>query len=492
MKKLNEYEKKKIDDFFAKADVLEILAKMKDAAPEDANTFTGLVISTEHVDRTGDIVRQEGIDTDAYMKNPIILNSHNYYGIENIVGRTTKLYKGLCEGVPATFADGVWAPTEGGEMAKALWDAKCLSAASVGFIPKEFAETDKGGIDYHDITKSELLEYSVVPVPANSWATRQDGMKILTAKGITEAALVMKGFEIDSKREPTGEAQGGDECSMTDGTIGVFAERDGKLVCVPKEEKAITKTTPETGGDNDPLKSSMWEDLKSEHGIHEKAIKSHIKEYTDAVDAEDEKKPADDASDDDKKVFAEASMKALADHEKKLKTVLKAEHERHIKAITECYKSYGKKPDDDSDDQSGQEGQDDSDIDNEKIFAHIKAAAPFLTDEQLALVVKAATEMNDAMHKKLTTLCESIEKGHGMHGEATDIHTKAIDEFKALLAEHEPNEGDESEKSHPEKRSTPAVAADLPDVEIVQLARELNTATREALTRFNHATSRKG
>ena len=263
---------------------------------------------------------------------------------------------------------------------------------------------------------------------------------------------------------------------------------DIKLVCVPKEEKAMTKTKPETGGDNDPSKSSMWEDLKAEHDIHEKAIKSHIKEYTDAIDREKEKKPEDGEEDE----HEEKMVKALADHEKKLKTVLKAEHERHIKAITECYKSYDKKPDDDSDDQSGQEGQNDHDIDNEKMLAYFKAQMPFLSDEQLAIVVSKAAAMNDTMHKKLKTLCESFEEGHASHTEGMEAHTKAIDEFKTLLAEHEPNEGDESEKSHPEKRSTPAVAADLLDEDVVKLARELNTATREALTRFNHAQGRKG
>ena len=301
----------------------------------------------------------------------------------------------------------------------------------------------------------------------------------------------MKGFEIDSKREPTGEAQVGDECSMTDGTIGHSRSVTASSSAFRKR-KAITKTTPETGGDNDPSKSSMWEDLKSEHGIHEKAIKSHIKEYTDAVDAEDEKKPADDPSDDDKKIFAEASMKALADHEKKLKTVLKAEHERHIKAITECYKSYGKKPDDDSDDQSGQEGQDDSDIDNEKIFAHIKAAAPFPHG-------RTACACREGGHGNERRYAQEAHDPLREHREGPrdarrgDRYPHQINRrVQSSAAEHEPNEGDEGEESHPEKRSTPAVAADLPDVEIVQLARELNTATREALTRFNHATSRKG
>ena len=479
-KLINEYEKAKIDAFFELKDVKELLANIKTEDVGDAG-FTRLIISSEHVDRTGEIVRQDGLNSDLYMKNPVILNSHNYYGIENIVGKTTKLYKEVINGVPCTLADGVWAPTEAGQMAKQLWDAKCLSAASVGFIPEEF-DANNASV----ITKWQLLEYSMVPVPANGEAVRDSYKALAEQFGITESAIRMKGFDI--KREPTGEAEEGDECSMTDGTIGVFPKQGGKLVCVPSDAKAI-KTTPETGGDKDPSESSMWEDLKAEHAFHEKAVKSHVEEYVKGAKAEAEKKPEEG---DDETATEEKRLKSLEMHKKKLKAVMKAEHERHIKSIEECIKGYEKKPDDDSDDQSGQENQDDHDVDNEKMVAAVKGAFPDATDEQVKAITKAAATMSDAMHKKLKTLCESIEEGHAMHTEGGEVHTKAIDEFKALLAEHEPSEGDDTPEGDPEKRSTPAVAADLLPEEIVKLARELNTATRDALTRFNHEQSRKG
>jgi hypothetical protein len=243
----------------------------------------------------------------------------------------------------------------------------------------------------------------------------------------------MKGFEI--KKEPTGEAQEGDECSMTDGTIGTFSKQDGKLVCVPSDAKSI-KTTPETGGDKDPSESSMWEDLKTEHAFHEKAVKSHVSEYVKGAQLEAEKKPEDG---DDEAATEEKRLKSLEMHKKKLKAVMKAENERHIKTMDDCIKAYDNKPsDDDSDDQSGQGGDDDNDADNRKSISH------------------------------------------------------AIDELKTLLAAYQPNEGDEAPEGDPKKRSTPAVAADLLPEEVVTLARELNTATRDALTRFNHEKSRKG
>ena len=485
---INEYEKRKIDEFFAKEDVVKLLNDIKGVSDEEDHTFKGLAISTEHVDRMGEIVRQDGIDTDMYMKNPVILNSHNYYGIENIVGATTRLYKGEVDGVKATLADGRFAPTEAGKDAEALWKADCLHAASVGFIPEEFDKDDS-----RIITKSQLLEYSLVPVPANGWATRQETVKILAEKGITYESLRMKGFDI--KREPTGEAEAGDECSMDDGTIGVFGHgNDGKLVCIPKGMPTPEKkTTEETGGKNDPSETSMWEELKSEVEFHHKAMKSHIQECVDCMKSEhgkDEEKEGEDA---DEKTARLLRIKAACEeHEKKLKLVMKAEHERHMKSVVKCYKAYTEKPDDDSDDQSGEHNQNDHDVDNEKAmrallkdYTTTLVSKGSITEAEVdALIQMHLKSIDESTHAKLTALCEKFASGH-------DIHQKAIDEFKSLLAEREPSEGNDTEKSDPEKRSTPEGASEMSAEDIVTLARELNTATRDALTRFNHTKGRK-
>lgn len=251
---------------FDDAKVKELIVATKDA--NDSGSFTGLVISTEDKDRQGDIVRQAGIDTADYMLNPVVLNSHNYNGIDNIVGVTTRLYTGQVNGIPATLADGKFAPTEAGQMAKALWEGGFLNAASVGFIPTEFDAAEA-----NVITKWQLLEYSFVPVPANAKATR---LRTFADLGLEESALVSKGFVIEAKTEDEPEAPAaaeetetvetaettveteeiapegtgeptedvetkaseiGGTCTLPDGTEGVFAtdpNGDGSaLVCVP-------------------------------------------------------------------------------------------------------------------------------------------------------------------------------------------------------------------------------------------------------------------
>ena len=218
-------------------EVADLIEKTNGA--DDSGSFEGLVISTEHQDRAGEIVRQGGSDASLYMKNPVVLNSHNYSGIENIVGTTSKLYPSVIGGVKATLADGKWAPTEQGQLARKLWDGGFLRAASIGFMVEEFDPQDQSVI-----TKSQLLEYSPCPVPMNGYATR------LSALGLTVEGLRAKGFAVPDE-EPAAKAeppQEGDTCTLDDGTEGVMqGDGNGALVCMPKPKAADDVSDTDTG-----------------------------------------------------------------------------------------------------------------------------------------------------------------------------------------------------------------------------------------------------
>jgi HK97 family phage prohead protease len=126
---------------------------------EETSTLEA-VFSTEDEDRHGDIVRQNW-DLKQFKKNPVILNSHNYWSATDVIGKAEKIgiKNGQLEG-KIKFA------VEENPIAKIIFDLYkngFLNAFSVGFIPKEFS--DKG-----EILKSELLEISAVSVPANAYA----------------------------------------------------------------------------------------------------------------------------------------------------------------------------------------------------------------------------------------------------------------------------------------------------------------------------------
>lgn len=125
------------------------------------------VASDESVDRYGDIIRANGWQLDNFRKNPVLLFAHQSRAmpvgkVEPIAVEGSKLIahaEFMPEGMN-DFADDVW---------KAV-DAGFLNASSVGFMPLAppnpifDADGQWTGFEY---VAQELLELSVVPVPAN-------------------------------------------------------------------------------------------------------------------------------------------------------------------------------------------------------------------------------------------------------------------------------------------------------------------------------------
>jgi HK97 family phage prohead protease len=131
------------------------------------NRRVRFVASDESVDRYGDIIRANGWQLDAFRRNPVLLFSHQSRQlpvgkVEPIAVEGTRLIA-HAEFTPAgmnDFADTVFAMVDGG----------FLNAVSVGFMPlaspNPLFDENKylTGFEY---VAQELLELSVVPVPAN-------------------------------------------------------------------------------------------------------------------------------------------------------------------------------------------------------------------------------------------------------------------------------------------------------------------------------------
>lgn len=119
-------------------------------------------ISTGTVDRDGDRVSVEGWDTTNFMKagGPVLL-AHKHADLPVAKTEWVKAQSGLLQAVP------VFAPEEKSHPV-AIWthnmvEFGALKAASVGFKPRDFVGNGKGV----DFAKQELLEWSILPVPAN-------------------------------------------------------------------------------------------------------------------------------------------------------------------------------------------------------------------------------------------------------------------------------------------------------------------------------------
>jgi len=141
------------------------------------------VITTGSADREKDVINASGWDTTNYLKNPVVLFAHDYDSLP--VARTTSLTQvGDTLVAEAQFADAGLNPVA--EQVYQMLKQGFLRGASVGFRPLtyEFNE-ERGGVDFE---KQELLEFSVVPVPANPGALMSAGVKAADVELITKWA----------------------------------------------------------------------------------------------------------------------------------------------------------------------------------------------------------------------------------------------------------------------------------------------------------------
>ena len=136
------------------------------AVLDNARAFT-FIFSDESVDRYGDVIQARGWDLSNFNANPVALFGHDAGSVENVIGAAKNVRVsgdkliGDIEFMPADVnpnAEAVYQMVKGG------W----LKTVSVGFAPIEWkAAKDKARVGGVDFIRQELLEISIVPLPAN-------------------------------------------------------------------------------------------------------------------------------------------------------------------------------------------------------------------------------------------------------------------------------------------------------------------------------------
>jgi HK97 family phage prohead protease len=155
-----------------------------------------IVASTPDVDRDRDRVMPLGLALDNYRKNPVLFYGHSYADPWNLIGKAAEIEQdasGLR--IRAELREPA-SDTDPMHIVKALWESGLLRAASIGFQPLEAQPNEKGG---RDIQRAELLEISLVPIPANQSALR------LAAKAMDVAIVEVN--EEPSNGETTKDAE---------------------------------------------------------------------------------------------------------------------------------------------------------------------------------------------------------------------------------------------------------------------------------------------
>ena len=151
---------------------------------QSEKSATTFVMSNASVDRMGDTIDPMGWDLNNFKKNPIALFNHNY---DLIIGKwnNIRVEDGNLIGDLELAEAGT---SELVDTVRSLVDQRILSAVSVGFAATEY-EYGETGIDFK---KQELMECSLVSVPANPQALaiarsfNCDVKKIFTADSIAE------------------------------------------------------------------------------------------------------------------------------------------------------------------------------------------------------------------------------------------------------------------------------------------------------------------
>lgn len=177
------------------ADLLGFVARVR-AVAKDARTVD-VVASTDTEDRYGEVVEQVW-QLDAYAANPVVLYAHD--SRELPIGRAENV---RVEG-GSLLATLRFVGADVNPKAEQVWQLiqeGVLRAVSVGFIPHTYRWEKRADREVLVLTDNELVEISVVPVPANPDALARMRARALAAKpaapegapGLAEAVAELTG-----------------------------------------------------------------------------------------------------------------------------------------------------------------------------------------------------------------------------------------------------------------------------------------------------------
>lgn len=269
MKKISPEILSEIAEKFLTNEVKDIIESTIKASAKDTGEFE-VVITTENMDRMGEVISMNAWELDHYMKNPVVLWGHDHRQLP--IGICTDIRKE--EG--KLIAKGKFATHTLAQDIRKLYDLGIVRATSVGFIEKE----REGNL----ITKAELIEFSFVSVPANPFALSTlvksslsidefitKGILNIETKEISDEApeeVTDKPTEVPTEDQPTDEVPAEDITDSTDlnEIKSLLLEIKEKLET--KEKTVALEETPS----EDPERTPEDSDTPSEESEEVKAF----------------------------------------------------------------------------------------------------------------------------------------------------------------------------------------------------------------------------
>ena len=266
------------------------------------------VISTDEVDRTGEVVEQSW-NLENYKKNPIVLFGHDPSKPGYVLGKATEIVADKDGDKNITLGTVQFAEEGTSQDADTVWKLVkqgILRTVSVGFIPHTFKKLSEDD-DTDVLADNELLEFSIVPIPANPSAValalgdgsiEEKDAKYMLKAYKSEAEYIEKSLcDIMTTNKTDGNSKIRKEDGiMSDDDIAKIAEAVGTAV-----SEAISPKLDEILG---KLDEGKGEEKPEEEPAEEEPVVSDDNELAEDEDIpeddESEDKPEDDDEDDEK------------------------------------------------------------------------------------------------------------------------------------------------------------------------------------------------
>lgn len=158
------------------------------------------ILTDDSLDSYGERILASGIDLNRFLRNPIMLYQHDAYAWDFMpIGS----WKNIRVEGNALKAEAVFSNTEKGQEIKQMVEEGTLNAVSVGVIVKEYSYDEEMivvGQTGATITKSELLEASIVNIPANPNAVAIRNKYFVEEKEQNDSNLVLRTFELEKAK----------------------------------------------------------------------------------------------------------------------------------------------------------------------------------------------------------------------------------------------------------------------------------------------------
>ena len=154
-----------------------------------------MVIAANELSRNGDELNLRGISFKNYRKNPVVLWAHDAYeGIP--IAKTVKIGHDEQGRIVADFEFN--SDDEFAARVENAWNGGFIRAASIRYMPTKVVEVrnEDGSVDRLRVEGSDLLEWSLVPVPADPDSVRA------AARAMNLPAEIFRGFEPEPEPLP--------------------------------------------------------------------------------------------------------------------------------------------------------------------------------------------------------------------------------------------------------------------------------------------------